>query len=98
MTEYKIDEMVSCDGFYAAAAAAQTMNGIYAVPTTAHPEGTVVLPKGKTLKYDGNGNVMIVDDPDWITGDGLFRKHRKRVTDRLPKAKRKKTKKTHRKK
>jgi hypothetical protein len=61
------------------------------------PTVPVNVPRGKTVKYDGEGQVMIVDDPDYMTEDGMFRKHRKKITDKRPKVKRKKNKKIHRK-
>lgn len=51
-----------------------------------------------TTKTDGDGNTIVVDNPDWQSGDGTFRKHRKKNAGYTPpKKKRKKNKKTHRK-
>ena len=66
-------------------------------PTVPTPGIPMNIPRGKTVKYDGEGQMMIVDDPDYMTEDGMFRKHRKKNTDKRPKVKRKKNKKTHRK-
>ena len=66
-------------------------------PTVPTPGIPVNVPRGKTVKYDGEGRKMIVDDPDYVTEDGMFRKHRKKITDKRPKVKRTKNKKTHRK-
>lgn len=60
-------------------------------------EKMIELEKRYTTKTDGDGNVMIVDNPDYVSEDGSFRKHRKKNTGYTPpKKKRKKNKKTHR--
>jgi hypothetical protein len=41
-------------------------------------------------KTDGNGNTILVEDPDWVTEDGYFKKHRKKVTNFTPKKKKRK--------
>lgn len=55
-----------------------------------------VAPRGKTYKSDGEGNQYLVEDPDYVNEDGMFRKHRKKQMTSQKKVKRKKTKKTHR--
>lgn len=55
-----------------------------------------VLPRGKTYKSDGEGNTVVVDDHDYMTGDGMFRKPRGKQMTSQKKVKRKKTKKTYR--
>ena len=60
-------------------------------------EGLIELEKRYTTKTDGDGNVMVVDNPDYQSEDGSFRKHRRKNTGYTPpKKKRKKNKKTHR--
>lgn len=55
------------------------------------------LHKSLTTKTDGQGRMIIVDNPDYASEDGSFRKHRKKNTGYTPpKKKRKKNKKTHR--
>jgi hypothetical protein len=44
----------------------------------------------KTTKTDGEGNVMIVDDPKYFNDEGLFHKHRKKPTNFTPKKKKRK--------
>lgn len=38
-----------------------------------------ILKKGFTTKTDGNGNVIVIDDPEWAreSDDGSYRKARK---------------------
>lgn len=68
--------------------------GTPTTPTTGR--SLPVLPKGKTYKSDGDGNPVVVDDPDYLNDDGAFRKHRGKQMAPHKKAKRKKPKKTHR--
>lgn len=57
------------------------------------------LPKSLTTKTDGDGRMLIVDNPDYQTEDGSFRKYRRKNAGYTPpKKKRKKNKKTHRRK
>lgn len=55
------------------------------------------LPRNKIFKSNGRSELVLVDNPDYIGGDGNFRKHRRVITNISPKKmKRKKNKKTHR--
>ena len=44
----------------------------------------------KTTKTDGDGNIMIVDDPKYFDDDGLFHKVRRKPTNITPKKKKRK--------
>lgn len=54
-----------------------------------------LLPVGKTYKSDGNGNIIVVDDPDYMTEEGTFRKHRKKNMNYTPPKKKRKKNKKH---
>jgi len=49
-----------------------------------------VLSKGWTSKTTGNGTELIVRDPNFLTEDGYFKKHRKKITNVTPKKKKRK--------
>ena len=46
--------------------------------------------KRQTEKTDGNGNVYLVDDPDWMDLDGNYKKLRRKPTNITPKKKKRK--------
>lgn len=48
------------------------------------------IPKNKTFKTDGNGDTMIVDNPDYINSEGNFRKYRNPMSHLTPKKKKRK--------
>ena len=41
-------------------------------------------------KTDGNGNIVMVEDPDWMDDECHFKKHRKKITNLTPKKKKRK--------
>ncbi len=53
--------------------------------------------KRQVIKSGGDDDLYVIEDPDYSNNEGLFSKKRK-VLNKLPKKRRKKNKKTHRKK
>ena len=46
--------------------------------------------KRKTTKTDGDGNLMVVDDPKYLNDEGKFHKVRRKPTNFTPKKKKRK--------
>jgi hypothetical protein len=46
----------------------------------------------KTTKTDGDGNLMVVDDPKYLNDNGYFHKVRRKPTNFTPKKKKRKKK------
>ncbi len=44
----------------------------------------------KDIKYDGNSNAIVVDNPNYFNEEGNFKKHRNKPTNLTPKKKKRK--------